>query len=223
VEVTYTLQPQDFEQLQTFISRRGGGISSRWMFPFVLVLAVCILTLNVLINPNRQRLFFQWRINPWMTATSTFLPLLLLAGLWFVLLRMGRTQQKEQWKTNPVLTQPHTTRVVPQHLYHRDATGKISPTGRACMKSLRTSSVFISSPRKKRLTLCLGALFRMRGRPSSFIARRLATGTKRAAPTHNRRFRSRKAPKGLIVSDDFAIHNAVASGRGRRILPAPSR
>jgi hypothetical protein len=55
VEVTYTLQPHDFEQLQTFIRRRGGGIPSRWMFPFVLVLAVCITIVNVLIDPNRQR------------------------------------------------------------------------------------------------------------------------------------------------------------------------
>jgi hypothetical protein len=124
LEVTYTLQPQDFEQLQKFFARRNGGISSRWMFLFVPVAAICLFGLNMLIDPNRQRVLFQWRVNPWAMAGSTLLPFLLFAVFWFVFLRLNTAHQKAQWKTNPALTQPHTTRITPQHLYNRDASGE---------------------------------------------------------------------------------------------------
>ncbi len=124
MEVTYTLQPHDFEQLQKYFARRNGGISSRWVIVIAGVMALCLFVVNLLGDPNRQRMLSQWRNSPWVMVASYLVPFLMVATFWFVVLRLNSAQQKAQWKTNPALTHPHTTRITPQHLYNRDATGE---------------------------------------------------------------------------------------------------
>jgi hypothetical protein len=142
-------------------------------------------------------------------------------SFWFVLLRMGRTQQQEQWKTNPALTQLHTTRITPQHLYNRDATGENIAYWQSLHEVAEDEHCLYFFNTKDSAYVVPGARFADAAQAEHFYRAALATGTKRAAPMHSRRYRSRKALKGLIVSDDIAIHNALSFGRRRRILFAP--
>lgn len=124
MEVTYTLQPQDFEHLQKFFARRNSGVSSRWVIAIALGMLICLIGFNLLLDPNRQRVLLQWRSSPWAMTASYLVPFVVVAAFWFVVLRLSSSQQKNQWRTNPALTQPHTTRITPQHLYNSDASGE---------------------------------------------------------------------------------------------------
>jgi hypothetical protein len=123
VEVTYTLQPEDLHQLERYLSKRGGG-GSRLLVPLVLgVFAVSIL-LPLLQRSQRGRYIEQLMSNPLPFLASTFVPFLLFCLFWLFFLRWNQAQQKKQWATLPALTQPHTTRLTPAHLYNRDASGE---------------------------------------------------------------------------------------------------
>ncbi len=142
MQVTYTVQPADFEAL----AAQARNSSRNRFIPALLLLTVLSFAASLVFShylpaPHHRVVRYAPQTRNYLAETlGMLLPMVFVVGFWFLMMRQAKTQQTKLLKTKPEFVQPRTIEITPDYLRHQGASGEVKTRWKGIQKIVETAT-----------------------------------------------------------------------------------